>query len=155
MNAVIFRPATLQDLPILLEFEQAIVEAERPFDPNLKAEGVTYYDLKELIERPDAVLIVGTNNGAIITSGYVLIKAAANHLQFTHYAYAGFMYTEPAFRGKGINRLLVDQLTNWAKAQGVFEMRLDVYAENAAALRAYEKVGFEKLLVKMRLDLRE
>lgn len=155
MDTIIFRPATLKDLPTLLQFEQAIVEAERPFDPSLKAEGVTYYDLTKLIKRTDAAVIVGTVNDTVITSGYVLIKAASDHLQFTHYAYAGFMYTEPAFRGKGINRLLVNQLTDWAKAQGVSEMRLDVYAENAAALRAYEKVGFEKLLVNMRLDLRD
>lgn len=155
MDTVIFRPATLEDLPILLEFEQAIVEAERPFDPTLKAEGVHYYDLKKLIERPDAALIVGTVKDTLITSGYVLIKPASPYLQFTHYAYAGFMYTHPEFRGKGINRLLTNQLMAWAKAQGVFEMRLDVYAENAAALRAYEKVGFEKLLINMRLDLRD
>ena len=49
MSDIIIRDARLEDLPVLLEFEQGIVTAERPFDPTLAADPISYYDIKRLI----------------------------------------------------------------------------------------------------------
>ena len=46
----ITRKATLDDLPVLLRFEQGIIEAERPMDPTLKESHITYYDISLLIK---------------------------------------------------------------------------------------------------------
>jgi len=153
MSVLIFRPATKSDLPTLLAFEQGIISTERPFNPTIRDKDATYYDIGAFMDRTDAEVIVGTINGEIITSGYALIKPAAPQFTYKTYVHLGFMYVRPAYRGKGINRLLIQELTNWAKKQGVLEVRLEVYSENAAAIRAYEKVGFKKLMVEMRLDL--
>jgi len=139
--------------PILLEFEQGIVAAERPMNPTIKDKDVSYYDLAALIEQPDAEVVVGTIDGKIVTSGYALIKPSSPIFKFDKYVHLGFMYVLPAHRGKGINRLLIEQLTNWAKKQGVLEIRLQVYTTNAPAIRAYEKVGFDSLMIEMRMDL--
>ena len=155
MDNLIFRPAIKTDIPTLLQFEQGIIDAERPLNPTIKAEGVSYYDLDALIDRPDAEVVVGTIDDKIITSGYALIKPIPPLFTFDQYVHLGFMYVRPAHRGKGINRLLIKELTDWAKKQGVLEVRLEVYSGNAAAIRAYEKVGFKKLTVEMRLDLSE
>ena len=42
------RTATLDDLETLYRFEQGIILAERPFDPTLAKDPISYYDLKEL-----------------------------------------------------------------------------------------------------------
>ena len=153
MESLIFRTASIDDLPTLLEFEQGVITAERPFNPTLKAEKIHYYDIQKLIESDQSTVIVGVIKGQIITSGYVKILAAKPHLQYTHYAYLGFMYVLPDFRGKGINKLLLDKLITWAKVRDIQEVRLDVYHDNLAALRAYEKAGFKRLLVEMRLEI--
>ncbi len=153
MDSLIFRPAIKADLPILLEFEQGIISYERPFNPTIRAKDATYYDIGAFIDSPDAEVVVGTVNGKIIASGYALIKPAAPQFKYKTYVHLGFMFVHPEYRGKGINRLLINELTNWSKKQGVLEIRLQVYTENAAAVRAYEKVGFNKLMVEMRLDL--
>lgn len=153
MSTVQFRPATKADLPTLLAFEQGIVTAERPMNPTIKDEGVSYYDLAALIEQSDAEVIVGTIDGEIVTSGYALIKTISPIFKFSQYVHLGFMYVLPAYRGKGINKLLIEQLTNWAKEQGISEIRLQVYTDNAPAIRAYEKVGFDSLMIEMRMDL--
>ncbi len=155
MQNLHFRVANKTDLPTLLAFEQGIVSAERPMNPTIKAEGVSYYDIAALIERPDAEVIVGTVDGEIVTSGYALIKTMSPVFKFDKYVHLGFMYTKPAYRGKGINPRLIEQLTNWAKQQGVLEIRLEVYSKNAPAIRAYEKAGFDQLMVEMRLNLSE
>ena len=155
MNNLIFRPAVNSDLPTLLEFEQGIISYERPFNPTIRAQEVTYYDIEGFIDNPNAEVVVGTVNGKIIASGYALIKPAAPQFKYKTYVHLGFMYVHPEYRGKGINRLLIKELTNWAKKQGVLEIRLQVYSENVAAVRAYEKAGFKQLMVEMRLDLKE
>lgn len=155
MQNLHFRTATSTDLPTLLSFEQGIVTAERPMNPTIKAEDVSYYDIAALIERPDAEVIVGTVDGKIVTSGYALIKPGKPEFNYDQYVHLGFMYTDPAYRGKGINPRLIEQLTNWAKQQEVLEIRLQVYSVNAPAIRAYEKVGFKKLMVEMRVNLGE
>jgi len=38
-----------------------------------------------------------------------------------------------------------------AFSRGVTEMRLEVYRDNLAAIKAYEKAGFSELLIEMRL----
>ena len=60
---------------------------------------------------------------------------------------------DPAHRGKGVNKLVIEALTKWAISQNMTELRLDVYDENSPAIRAYEKVGFSKHLVEMRKGL--
>jgi len=46
---VTYREAVLDDLPRLLEIEQLLVAAERPFDTSIKADKTFYYDITEQI----------------------------------------------------------------------------------------------------------
>lgn len=70
MDQVIVRPADVSDLNLLLEFEQAVIEAERPFDETIRSGGdVHYYDLEGLISSPDAEVIVAELDSEIVGSG--------------------------------------------------------------------------------------
>jgi GNAT superfamily N-acetyltransferase len=63
------------------------------------------------------------------------------------------MYVEPAYRGKGVNQLIIDELKAWARSQNLTELRLDVYTTNDTAIRAYEKAGFTPYLINMRMGI--
>ncbi|HLZ85919.1 MAG TPA: GNAT family N-acetyltransferase [Puia sp.] len=148
-SLIIVRPATTADIPTLLRFEQSVIAAERPFDPTLK-ENPVYYDLPALIASPDTQLLVAELDGAIIGSGYARIEKANPMYKHSHHAYIGFMYVDPGHRGKGINQLIIDGLRQWAHGRGITELRLEVYYDNEAAIRAYEKAGFTRLWIQMR-----
>ena len=149
---MITREATEQDLEILLEFEQGVVTAERPFNSTLIEGEIHYYDLKHLIQSSDATVIVAEENNEIVASGYALIRKSEKYYnQFEKYSYLGFMYVKPEHRGKGINKVITDELIAWAKSRGINEVRLEVYAQNESAIKAYEKAGFEPHLLTMRL----
>ncbi len=148
---ITIRKAHLGDLPVLLKFEQGIIEAERPFDPTIKPDPVSYYDLRELLLSEEAIIVVAECGTQVVASGFARIKAARDYLDHKDYAYLGFMYTGPSFRGKGINTLIIDALKDWALSKGLTEIRLTVYEDNLAAIRAYEKYGFKKHLIEMRL----
>jgi len=89
----------------------------------------------------------------IIASAYAKIVKANSYFKHSHYAYLGFMYTEPNYRGQGINQKIIKKLNLWAKSKNLNEVRLQVYEENNSAVRAYQKVGFKKYMVTMRMEI--
>ena len=141
------RPALLEELPTLLEFEQGIIDAERPYDNRLAPDPIHYYDLEALIKSDSSEVIVATNDDHIIAGGYVTIKPAKPYLDHDRYAYVGFMFVRPEFRGLGVAQDILDHLTQWSKNKGLDEIRLEVYDENDPAVKAYKKAGFTKNLV--------
>lgn len=152
MDNVRVRIATLDDLDILLNFEQGVISAERPFDITLREDPITYYDLRAMILNDDASVVVAEIHGKIIGSGYALIKPARHYLDHEYYSYLGFMYTLPEFRGKGVNAKILENLKQWSISKGLKEIRLTVYDQNHSAIKAYEKAGFKKHIIEMRLE---
>jgi GNAT superfamily N-acetyltransferase len=150
-NTIFIRKATPGDLPHLLRFEQGIIAAERPFDETLVPEKFHYYDLAARIEDPAAEVVVAEIDGMVVAGGSAVIKDGKPYNCFAQYAFLGFMYVEPAHRGKGINSLIIEKLVAWSRAQGLKEIRLQVYSKNLPAIKAYEKVGFKDILTEMRL----
>ena len=151
MDELVIREAQIDDLNTLLEFEQALVLAERPYDECIRQDPVHYYDLQELIQDPDVAVVVAEYNGEIVSSGSCRARKARIYLDHQEYAYLGFMYTLPDYRGRGINRQIIDYLSNWAVKRDLYELRLTVYDENIPAIQAYEKAGFSKHIVEMRM----
>jgi GNAT superfamily N-acetyltransferase len=153
MSKINIRKARLEDLNILLEFEQGIITAERPYDPTLKEGKINYYDIEKMITAAHIEVVVAEIGAKIVGSGYARIEAAKPYLNHDNYAYLGFMYTDPQHRGKGINAIIIEALKEWCLSQKITELRLDVYNDNPSAIRAYEKVGFKKHLLNMRVEL--
>ena len=151
MDTIHIRSATQNDLKVLRTFEQGVIKAERPYDVTLDADPITYYDLGELIQNDNALVVVAETNGTVIASGFALVKPAKHYLDHDHFAYLGFMYTRPEYRGKGVNARIVERLKQWSFAKGLKEIRLTVYNDNQSAIKAYEKVGFKKHIITMRL----
>nr|WP_297765738.1 GNAT family N-acetyltransferase [uncultured Muriicola sp.] len=131
MKNVRIREAVESDLATLLQFEQALIEAERPFDPTIRTGHLHYYDLKEFITNKEAMVVVAEVDGQIVSSGFGIAKTARSYLDHEQYAYLGFMYTLAEYRGQGINGKIV---------------------EVDPAIIAYEKVGFKKHIIEMRIS---
>ena len=150
MDPIVIRPATFADMDTLLRFEQGVISAERPFDPTLRPGHIHYYDLEEMIRAPHIELLIAEEAGQAIGSGYARIEKARHYLNHPLHAYLGFMYVLPEHRGKGVNQLIIAALQEWAKSKNINELVLDVYNDNARAIRAYEKTGFIRHLIQMR-----
>ncbi|MEZ5029529.1 MAG: GNAT family N-acetyltransferase [Ferruginibacter sp.] len=106
-----------------------------------------------MIAAPDVELLVAEINNEVVGSGYARIENAKPFLQHNRHAYLGFMYIMPQWRGKGINKKILDKLTEWVQQHNITELRLDVYQPNIAAIKAYEKAGFTKHMIEMRKGL--
>ncbi len=150
---IVVRKAEVDDLDRLLEFEQGVIETERPFDPSLKRENTRYYDMAAMLAAPQVRVVVAELDGELIGSGYARIEDSKPYLTHDRHSYMGFMFTVPEHRGKGVNQKIIDNLEQWSLSQGVTEMRLEVYTDNLAAIRAYEKIGYSVNVLKMRKSL--
>ena len=155
MNEIIIRKALPDDLNQLLIFEQDLITTERPFDPTLKSDPINYYDLKAMLAASHIEVVVAETDKRIIASGYARLERAKPFLKHEKHAYLGFMYVLPEYRGKGLNKKIMDSLINWAVLQNINEFRLEVYYDNDSAIKAYEKFGFAKHILEMRLNLRD
>ena len=152
ISTPIIREATAADLPMLLDFEQALIAYERPFAPNLRKDKISYYDLSAYIKAEDIRVVVAEIAGELIGSGYALIKENKAYKAPQYYVYLGFMYVIPEYRGQGIIGQIMNDLIDWGKAQSYTEVQLDVYAENENAIKAYAKAGLVPEILTMRLD---
>ena len=152
MEELSLREASLEDKAVLLEFEQKVLEAERPFNPAIRPHGAFYYDLHDLLTSTESYLLVAEVNGTVVGSGYAQLRSSKQSLTHDVHSYLGFMYVAPEHRGRGINQKIIMELIQWSKDQGISDCYLDVYSDNKAAIRAYEKVGFESSMIEMKLN---
>ena len=81
------RTATLDDLPVLLNFEQEIIKAERPFDVTIKEGPVSYYDIGEMIQDSKAHVVVAESEDKVVASGYAIPKRARHYLDHEFYVH--------------------------------------------------------------------
>lgn len=151
MNQVAIREATIEDIPTLKRMEQGVVEAERPFNSMLKEGPVSYYDIGALIASKQSMVLVADHHGQAIGSGYATLNDSLPYLQHASHAYLGFMYVEPNFRRQGIIQRILDELRDWSYGRGVRDFYLEAYSDNTSAIRAYEKYGFRRNLIEMKL----
>lgn len=153
MNTISIRTANLKDIETLLEFEQGVVEAEKPLDPFLGEGKLFYYNIPELITSENIHFVVAISNEELVGCGYLRIEDSKKYHKNSKHGYIGFIFVKPAFRGKRISNLILESLKKWGKEKNLKELRLDVYSNNPSAIKSYERFGFTKSLVNMRIDI--
>ena len=149
------RSAIPADIPTLREFEQGIVKAERPFDETLRPDPITYHDIEKLVDSPDSELAVAEFEGRLIGCGFAVKKVSRHYTEPEYHALLGCMYVVEEFRGQGVIQAVQQYLMDWAKNNGLLEIRLTVYPGNNPAVKAYEKAGFEAHILEMRKRLED
>ena len=83
--------------------------------------------------------MVGQAEGRIIAQ----LGCVADHsFQITRHTAVLGMSVDRDCRNQGIGTELMERAINWAKEKGIVRLELEVYTENVAAIRLYEKFGF-------------
>lgn len=153
MKTTSIRTANLKDIETLLEFEQGLIEAEKPLDPFLGEGKLFYYNIPELITSENIHFVVAVSNEELVGCGYLKIVDSKKYHKNSKHGYIGFIFVKPTFRGKRISNLILESLKKWAKEKDLKELRLDVYSNNPSAIKSYKRFGFTKSLVNMRIDI--
>ena len=126
-DAAAYRALRLEALELAAESFGSSVEEERE------------RGLDEFRTRLDQNHVVGAYSGNSLcgTAGFY----ALDRLKTAHRGVIWGVYVRPAFRGRGIARLLIEDVLVFASTK-VEQVHLAVVVGNAPALRLYESLGF-------------
>jgi N-acetylglutamate synthase len=94
--------------------------------------------LLDLVALPVSFAAARDESGAIVSVAYGALHDRLVSLQW--------VATDPTRRGEGLSRATLWALLAWAQARGAEGACLQVVAENAPAVRLYEKMGFDREL---------
>jgi ribosomal protein S18 acetylase RimI-like enzyme len=131
--AAIIKP----ERPDSLDATELITELEAHLDPLYPSESRHGYSVEKLIAQNVAFFVLRDNNTPAGCGGIQLCGSAYGELKR--------MYVRPQFRGLGYGKLLLDHLADHARAHGVGLLRLETGIHQAAAIRLYERMGFQRI----------
>ena len=80
-------------------------------------------------------------NGGVVVGNVSVVKEWSDW-NAGYYWWIQSMFIEPAHRGKGLVRLLLETVQREAAKANALELRLYVHKDNSAAISAYLKNGF-------------
>jgi ribosomal protein S18 acetylase RimI-like enzyme len=159
-RAPTIRPAHPQDLPALarlgakLAREHHAMDAARFFLPDEPLEaGYAWWLGKELRNRRAAVL-AARSGGRVVGYAYGRMEPRDWNTLRNACGVAVDLWVEPAARGAGLGRRLVDALVEALEARGAERVVLNVASRNPAARKLFRRLGFRPTMLEMARERR-
>jgi ribosomal protein S18 acetylase RimI-like enzyme len=153
------RPAAPVDLAAIGRLGALLVRTHHDFDPKRfiaatpgTEHGYASY-LGTQLEEPSVVVLVADRNGEVIGYTYAGIEG------FDYMSLrgpAGALYdivVDPAHRGQGIGRLLLDATMAELAARGAPRVVLSTAERNEPAQRLFARAGFRRTMIEMTREL--
>ena len=161
MLAVTIRPAAAADLPALGLLGALLVRLHHAFDPARfiparprAEEGYASFLASQLEERGVVVLVadrggevVGYSYSSIEGTDYMALRGPAGLLHD--------IVVDPAYRGQGVGRMLLDATLTELKARGAPRVVLSTAERNEAAQRLFARAGFRRTMIEMTREMEE
>lgn len=134
-EAIIIRPAQIEDSPRLADLCRQLGYPAEEHEIRRRLDGL-------LADPIHALLVAETTPGVVVgwVHGYLRRLLIADR-----YVELGGLVVDAAYRGRGIGRMLMERMEEWAKAQGagMIYLRSNVIREQAH--RFYRQIGYEQI----------
>jgi putative acetyltransferase len=114
-----------------------IAELEAHLEPLYPRESRHGYAVDKLIAESVAFFLVREDGIPAGCGGIKLVGSEYGELKR--------MYVRPPFRGRGLGKLLVDHLADYARRHSIETLRLETGIHQHAAIALYERVGFVRI----------
>ncbi len=142
--AIIFRPATAADLPVLVAMRDELNTLELTGSPQAPIQRLGVEAFAALwahtLDSPDHCWRIAEADGKPVGFGliYMMKPLTEPPGAFLHWA-----YLRKRHRRQGAGSQLLDQLLAWARAKGVNRVELRFIDGNEAAQQFWTKMGFQ------------
>lgn len=144
---MIIRKATQSDIPVLNELLQDILQVHHLARPDIfKSEGQKFSEeeLRQLLDNPAKSVFVYEVDGQVVGHLFCeLSTAKSDVLEPVKTLFIDDLCVASTARGQKIGEQLYDFALSYAKEQGCHNLTLDVWADNAGAVRFYERLGMK------------
>ena len=146
MEEINIRSAELRDFPalgwLLYEFHKLHSDVR----PDLFKAGARKYtdeQLEEILQSGERPVFVAEQDGQVAGYAFCIPKQLVGDRSMTDVRtlYIDDLCVDEATRGKHIGTKLYDFVLDFAKRQGYYNVTLNVWADNKAAVEFYEKIG--------------
>ena len=141
------RRANTEDIPAILELLVQVDMVHHNGRPDLFKGPATKYDaeeLKEIIANDKTpVFVCVDDNGKVLGHLFGMYKQIPDDSVLTDIKtlYIDDICVDEAARGQGVARMLYDFIKEFAKQQGCYNITLNVWCCNPAAMKFYENMG--------------
>ena len=159
MTAATIRPAAPADLPAIGRLGALLVRTHHDFDPERfiaatpQTERAYASFLGTQREEPNVVVFVAERDGAVLGYTYAGVEG---HDYMSLRGPAGVLYdivVDPAHRGRGIGRMLLDATLAALAARGEPRVVLSTAERNESAQRLFARAGFRRTMIEMTREL--
>jgi phosphinothricin acetyltransferase len=137
------RPATLEDLPQILEIYNEAVQnttASYDYEPRTLEHRTAWYE--ERVRDKYPILVAHTGDGRVL--GWAALNPFHARVGY-RFTSENSVYVAADQRGKGIGTLLLPPLIEAARLRGLRAIIATIDAENEASIRLHARFGFEKV----------
>jgi ribosomal protein S18 acetylase RimI-like enzyme len=161
MEGVNVRPAVFADLEAIGRLGALLVRIHHDFDAErfVPATPQTEHEYASFLEsqlgEPKVIVLAAERNGEVV--GYAYAGAEGRDYMSLR-GPAGVVYdivVDPAHRGEGIGRMLLDATLGLLTQRGVKQVLLSAAERNQAAQRLFARAGFRQTMIEMTKELSE
>lgn len=140
------RKAELRDIPALGRLLYEVHKVHSDVRPDLFKAGARKYtdeQLEEILQSGERPVFVAEQDGQVAGYAFCIPKQLVGDRSMTDVRtlYIDDLCVDEAARGKHIGTKLYDFVLDFAKRQGYYNVTLNVWADNKAAVKFYEKIG--------------
>jgi putative acetyltransferase len=129
--------AITQERPDAADAHALIEELEAHLASLYPRESRHGFSVEKLLRERVAFFVSRADGQAAGCGGVMIVER--------EYAEIKRMYVRPAFRGRGLGRLMLEHLVAHARAQGLSVVRLETGIHQREAIALYESSGFRRI----------
>ena len=157
--SVRIRPATRADLPALGRLGTLLVRTHHDFDPvrfiaaTPQTEHAYAAYLGRQLQEPSVIILVAEREGEVLGYTYAGVEGP-DYMALR--GPAGVLYdilVDPARRGRGVGRMLLDATLAALEAGGAPRVVLSTAERNESAQRLFARAGFRRTMIEMTREL--
>ncbi|SDX23268.1 Acetyltransferase (GNAT) family protein [Marininema mesophilum] len=106
-------------------------------------------ELGDRAEDENAYIQVYTAPGSDVPIGILFLDIRRDHLTFRNEGYINEIYLSPEYQGQGLSRQILMDGEAWFAEKGISSRQVFVTANNLAAVRLYERLGYQVIDYRM------
>ncbi|MDR3351892.1 MAG: GNAT family N-acetyltransferase [Zoogloeaceae bacterium] len=133
-------PASVGDLPALVELLSILFSIEQDFQPDAEKQA---RGLAMLLARPENGVILVARHSEAGVVGMVSVQLVISTASGAPSAWIEDVVIRPACRSAGLGRRLLDAARDWASSRGAGRLQLLADADNVPALGFYTHLGWQ------------
>jgi ribosomal protein S18 acetylase RimI-like enzyme len=159
LRQIVIRAAEPEDLPVLGRLGALLVRSHHEFDPERfvaappRTEHLYAAFLADQLPKPNGVVLVAEMCAEVLGYTYASVEGTDYMALRGPAGLFHDLIVDPAHRGNGIGRMLIDATLAALKARGAPRVVLSTAKRNLGAQRLFARVGFRRTMIEMTHEL--